>query len=158
MKVHHQREASPRRGFAARLRGVLRSRPFIILLYSAVVFGTGAVLSGLFADRLHRHDLTYRDAYSRLRGIVGAIPGSVDAKLTRPPVEHLVLDVKYKHYSKLAEKRAEAMASFHLEATDDVVVAEAFVHAAQPDDRHRLAGRLGFGLARGGGLCHGRVP
>jgi hypothetical protein len=141
MKVHHQREASPRRGFAARLRGVLRSRPFIILLYSAVVFGTGAVLSGLFADRLHRHDLTYRDAYSRLRGIVGAIPGSVDAKLTRPPVEHLVLDVKYKHYSKLAEKRAEAMASFHLEATDDdYVPAEIRYRDETLDARIRLKG------------------
>jgi hypothetical protein len=90
-----------------------------VLLYTVVVFGFGALAAALVLDRLHGSGLSLGEAFAALQRSVTAVPRQVHARLTRPDVEKLVFDVKFKHYSKLASKRADALARFHLEATDD---------------------------------------
>jgi hypothetical protein len=91
-------------------------RTLLILLYTGVVFACGALAC---AYTFHRLGITPKDVKRDLRLVMSSWPQKVRATFSNPNVERITIDIKHKHYSKLASRRAAALERGHLEVDDD---------------------------------------
>jgi hypothetical protein len=121
MKLSQKPGRSRRGPSTRRLRSPRARRVLLIAVYTVLVFAAGA-LGPRLVDRLGLSPASVKrslaSAHTRLRA----------ALAEKPEVERLAVDIKFRHYLRMARQRQVALARFHLEVDEDDYVPATLRH------------------------------